>query len=138
VNPANPTSTITSPASPRPSAGVIAGATVGAVIGFLAIVGLLAFFLLRRRKLNRRHHAAEIDPHLQGEKAQLHSDDLKPVRKELMGQGVIKRKPVPPAEMPANEDLERITSELPANEIIGSEMDSQSKSAGTVAGTGST
>jgi hypothetical protein len=55
-----------------------------------------------------------------------------------MGQGVIKRKPVPVAEMPANEDLERITSELPANEIIGSEMDSQSKSAGTVAGTGST
>jgi LPXTG-motif cell wall-anchored protein len=138
VNPASPTFTITSPASPRPSPGVIAGATVGAVVGFLAIVGLLAFFLLRRRKQNRRHHAAETDPHLQGEKAQLHSDDLKPVRKELMGQGVIKRKPVPPAEMPANEDLERITSELPANEIIGSEMDSQSKSAGTVAGTGST
>jgi LPXTG-motif cell wall-anchored protein len=138
VNPASPTFTITSPASPRPSPGVIAGATVGAVVGFLAIVGLLAFFLLRRRKQNRHHHAAETDPHLQGEKAQLHSDDLKPVRKELMGQGVIKRKPVPVAEMPANEDLKRITSELPANEIIGSEMDSQSKSAGTAAGTGST
>lgn len=55
-----------------------------------------------------------------------------------MGEGVIKRKPVPVAEMPANEDPKRITSELPANEIIGSEMDSPSKSASTAAGTGNT
>jgi len=37
--------------------------------------------------------------------------------------------------MPANEDPERIASELPANETIGSEMDSQSKNASTAAGT---
>lgn len=87
-----------------------------------------AGFIVLRRRPNTQ---------LQGEKAQLHSDDLKPDRKELVGEGAVKRKPVSVAEMPANEDPKRITSELPENEIIGSEMDSQSKSASKAAGTGS-
>jgi hypothetical protein len=124
--------------SPGPGPGAIAGAAVGAVVGFLAIVGLLTFFLLRRRRQKRHDKAAEADHHPQVEKAQLHSDDLKRDRKELVGESEIKRKPVPVAEMPANEDPERIASELPVNEIVGSEMDSPSKNASTAAGTGST
>jgi hypothetical protein len=56
------------------------------------------------------------------EKAQLHSDDVKPVRTEL--DGGLRRKPIPPRELAANEDPTRTINELPANEAVGSEMES--------------
>jgi hypothetical protein len=61
-----------------------------------------------------------------------------PVAEMPANEGVIKRKPVPVTETPANEDRKRITSELPASEILGSEVDSPSKSTNTAAGTGNT
>jgi hypothetical protein len=57
------------------------------------------------------------------EKAQLHSQDVKPDRKEMQGEGGPKfLKPlVPPAEMATNEEV--IRRELPANELTGAELE---------------
>lgn len=55
------------------------------------------------------------------EKAQLHSDDVKPVRTELDGD--LRGKPIPPGELGANERPPRAINELPANEVVGSEME---------------
>ena len=51
----------------------------------------------------------------------MHFEDVKPVRTEL--DSGIKRKPVPPRDMAANENPTRTVSEMSANEIVGSEME---------------
>ena len=64
----------------------------------------------------------------QEEKAQLHSEDLKPIRKELSGdQPLASKKDIPIAEMPVNEDLQRVTGEMPANEAVKSELQSEGR-----------
>jgi flagellar biosynthesis/type III secretory pathway M-ring protein FliF/YscJ len=106
------------------SAGVIAGSTVGAIAGLVLLVVLVSFLQLhrrRRRKLAAEAAAAAAAAAAPNDKPQLHSDDVKPVRTEL--DAGIKSKPLPPKEMAAKEELIRTVSEMPANEIVGSEME---------------
>ncbi len=114
---------------------MIAGATVGSVIGVTLIFGFLLLFFLRRRKQKRQKEnqaSQDTKPQPVVEKAQLHSDDYKPERTELLGdQPGVKRKPVPPAEMAANENPVRITSEMSANEIVASDLQSKELSSGS-------
>ena len=82
----------------KSNAGVIAGGVVGGAAG-LAFVGLLIFFLRRHRKRNLS------GDHIR-DKPQLHSDDLKPDRKEMEGSKASRdllEKQGKIAEMPANE-----------------------------------
>jgi hypothetical protein len=91
--------------------GAIIGATLGVVFGVALFCGLALIFFSRRKK--RRAKASMGDNADTDVKAQLHSEDVKPVRKELQGDQ-------PPEELPGKDV---VVSELPANEIVGSEME---------------
>jgi hypothetical protein len=111
---------------PPLSGGAIAGVAVGCTLAFVVIVGFLIFFFLRRRKQRRQRVIEQAEAaNVQGaEKAQLHSEDLKPNRNELAGdQRLVLKRHVPVAEMPANEDPQWAMGEMPANEIAGSELE---------------
>lgn len=90
-------------------------------------VTLLLFLRARRakkRKLETQYTTQDGDGPAEDGKAQLHSDEVKPVRKELEGDAPDKKiKQIGEVmEMPANEPVEA-KKELPANEIVGFEMD---------------
>jgi hypothetical protein len=92
--------------SPPLSGGAIAGVAVGCTLAFVVIVGFLIFFFLRRHKQRRQRVIEQAEAaNIQGaEKAQLHSEDLKPNRNELAGdQHLVLKRHVPVIEMPANE-----------------------------------
>lgn len=102
----------------------IAGGVVGGVIGF-ALVILLAWVVWRKR----RTRPVPREEHTGHEKAQLHSDDLKPDRKELSGTaaspGMLEKKPTEVSELPANElvvDRHR-SQEMASNEPAAHEME---------------
>lgn len=128
-----PESQPTDPTSPRADGGqstsrslntrAIAGGTVGGVTCIALIVGL--FFFIRRHRKRKFQPGNEE----RTEKAQLHSDDIKPDRKELFGskvpQDMLERKTVL-SELPANEEVIRRNGqleELPSNEPVGQEME---------------
>lgn len=109
--------------------GAVIGATVGIVLGVLLLCGVTLLLFLRRRqskksKSETQYTTQDGDDPTKTEKAQLHSDDIKPVRKELEGDVPNKKdeRIEEVVEMPANEPVEG-AKELPANEIMGSEMD---------------
>jgi hypothetical protein len=86
---------------------------------------LVIFLCFRRRKRHKIQKAETANR--QEEKAQLRSEDLKLIRKELSGdQPLVSKKDVPVVEMPANEDVQRTTGEMPANEAVGSELQGES------------
>jgi hypothetical protein len=92
--------------------GAIIGATLGVVFGVTLFCGLALFFF--RRKKRRAEEKASIEENADTDvKAQLHSEDVKPVRKELQGDQ-------PPGVLP---EKGVVVAELPANEIVGSEME---------------
>ena len=118
------TATTTAAATASPSAvpdslkpGSIAGIVVGAFVGLALFVALAVFTLRRKRKTSQEKLATD---NLQSEKAQLHSDDLKPDRKELQASRP-SGSPGTFAELPAKEPVARGT-EMPANEVVGAEM----------------
>jgi beta-lactamase regulating signal transducer with metallopeptidase domain len=109
--------------SPLKSAGAIAGVGVACTLAVVFIIALIIFLCFRRRKRRKQDKIQKAETANRQEKAQLHSEDLKPIRKELSGdKPLTSKKEVPIAEMPANEDPQRTTSEMPANEAIGSEL----------------
>ncbi|KAK4949680.1 hypothetical protein LTR10_011521 [Elasticomyces elasticus] len=115
-------SALTSPR--RDHTGAIAGGVAGGVIGLVLIALGCALFWRRRRR--RRANRDDTSPVT--EKAQLHSDDVKPERKELQGTNgsreLLERKPTGEAEMAANEEVTRDNlQELPSNEPPGHEME---------------
>jgi hypothetical protein len=114
--------------SPLKSAGAIAGVAVACTLAVVLIIALVIFLCFRRHKRHKQDkiRKAEIASR-QEDKAQLHSEDLKPIRKELSGdQPLASKKDVPIAEMPANEDPQRTTGEMPANEVVGTELQGES------------
>jgi hypothetical protein len=114
--------------SPLNSAGAIAGVAVACTLAVVLIIALVIFLCFRRHKRHKQDkiRKAEIASR-QEDKAQLHSEDLKPIRKELSGdQPLASKKDVPIAEMPANEDPQRTTGEMPANEVVGTELQGES------------
>jgi len=126
------TSTITSfqatTQSPPLRGGTIAGVAIGCTLAFVFIIGFLIFFFLHRRKQRRQRviEQAEAANVQEVEKAQLHSEDLKPTRNELAGdQPLVLERHVPVAEMPANWDPRWTMGEMPANEIAGSVLQSK-------------
>jgi hypothetical protein len=111
------------------SAGAIAGVAVACTLAVVFIIALVIFLCFRRRKRHKQDkiRKAETANRQEIEKAQLHSEDLKPIRKELSGdQPLAGKKDVPIAEMPANEDSQRTTGEMPANEAVGGELQGES------------
>jgi hypothetical protein len=111
------------------SAGAIAGVAVACTLAVVFIIALVIFLRFRRRKRHKQDkiRKAETANRQEIEKAQLHSEDLKPIRKELSGdQPLASQKDVPIAEMPVNEDLQRTTGEMPANEAVGGELQGES------------
>ncbi|KAK5210450.1 hypothetical protein LTR47_000339 [Exophiala xenobiotica] len=104
--------------------GAIAGGVVGGVAE-LAMVVLVAVFFWRRRRKSR---APVEEPSIVTEKAQLHSDDVKPDRKELQGtegsRDMLEKQPKEVAEMAANEEVVADNlKELPSNETPGHELE---------------
>lgn len=79
---------------------------------------------MRRRKHRKALVAAA---NQSPEKAQLHSDDYQPPRKELLGTlGKKQYDRNTTSELPSNEPVER-TTELPVNEEVGAELDNRVK-----------
>jgi hypothetical protein len=113
---------------PLKSAGAIAGVAVACTIAVVLIIALVIFLGFRRRKRHKQDKIRKAETaNRQEDKAQLHSEDLKPIRKELSGdQPLTSRKDVPIAEMPANEDPRRMAGEMPANEVVGTELQGES------------
>ena len=115
--------------SPLKSAGAIAGVAIACTLAVVFIVALVIFLCFRRRKRHKQDkiRKAETANKQEIEKAQLHSEDLKPIRKELSGdQPLASKKDVAVAEMPANEDPQWTTGEMPANEAVGGELQGES------------
>jgi hypothetical protein len=86
---------------------------LGVVFGVALFCGLALIFFFRRKK-RRAKEKASIDENADTDvKAQLYSEDVKPVRKELQG------------DQPPEELLGKgvVVTELPGNEIVGSEME---------------
>lgn len=97
------------------SVGAIIGTTLGVAFGVAIFCGLALIFFFRRKK-RRAKEKASIDENADTDvKAQLHSEDVKPVRKELQGDQ-------PPEVLPGKG---LVVAELPANEIVGSEMEAR-------------
>jgi hypothetical protein len=90
---------------------------------------------MRRRNQRKAILAASQrpeDPHEPPEKPQLHSDDYKPHREELLGTlGKKQYDHTALLELPSNEPVEK-TKELPANEETGAELDNRVKIPKTV------
>jgi hypothetical protein len=110
---------------PLKSAGAIAGVAVACTLAVVVIIALVIFLCFRRRKRHKQDKIRKVETanRQEVEKAQLHSEDLKPIRKELSGdQPLASKKDISIAEMPANEDPQRTTSEMPANEAVGNEL----------------
>jgi hypothetical protein len=97
-------------------------------VGGTAVIVIVGWFLLRQRRRSRSPPALGDD---QGahEKAQLHSDDVKPDRKELEGtkasQALLEKRPPDISELPANEEItdKARLAEMPSNEPTGHEME---------------
>jgi hypothetical protein len=103
----------------------IAGGVGGGVGGLVLLVLFVVAFLVRRRR--KRLLAKERPPSVH-EKPQLHSDDVKPDRKELEGtraaRDMLERHPEEVAEMPTNEEVpSHDLNEMPSNETPGHEME---------------
>ncbi|EXJ88602.1 hypothetical protein A1O1_05532 [Capronia coronata CBS 617.96] len=105
----------------------IATGVTGGVLGLVVIVTIA---LLVRRRRRKRRAAARGQASMEGhEKPQLHSDDIKPDRKELEGTRVSntmrERLATEIAELSANEEVVRRDrlGELPSNEPTGHEME---------------
>jgi hypothetical protein len=105
-------------ASSRPSPtksniNLIIGATVGVLLGILLLC-VAAVLLWRRQRQKRRQMQGSVGDvtKYSADKAQLHSDSIKPIRLELQGDepGIKK-----------NSTTDR--AELPASEMIGAEME---------------
>jgi hypothetical protein len=117
--------TLTPITSPKSDTGVIVGAAVGGTIGGILLVGLvISCFVFRRRK---KHRAALAAKNQVPEKSQLHSDDYKPPREEMLGTlGKKQYDHTVMSELPSNERVES-PPEMPANEEVGAELDNRVK-----------
>jgi len=113
---------------PLKSASAIAGVAVACTLAVVFIIALVVFLCFQRCKRHKQDKIQKAETaNRQEEKAQLHSEDLKPIRKELSGdQPLVSKKDVPIAEMSANEDPQRTAGEMPANEAVGSELPGES------------
>lgn len=117
------------------STGAIAGTAVGATVVVMLLLGLAGWFIWRhrhKRKKKRESEKAAVagksDSHEDGQKAQLHSDDCKPDRKELEGSMVpLKVREIAGVYEIEYQDLSRVRSEMSANEIAASELDRSNK-----------
>jgi hypothetical protein len=109
---------------PKSNTGTIVGAAVGASIGGILFVALVVGFIIVRRRKGRKPLATTDQP---PEKAQLHSDDYKPPRRELPGTlGKKQYDHTIMSELPSNEPVEQ-TKELPAKEEVAAELDNRVK-----------
>lgn len=123
-----PIQTTVPPSDDRPSTGVIAGIAVGATIGVVIVLSLVAFFVwrLRRKRKSMKNvtTAGAIDTENRTEKSQLHSDDYKPSRKELEGSKVLLTvREIAGVHEIETQDLSKVRTEMSANEIAASELD---------------
>lgn len=98
---------------PHSNTGAIVEAVVLPVVA-ITLMCIAVFLLLRRRKIRNAEKENYMD-----EKPQLHSDDLKPLHLELDSNQVW--------EMKAGSEQAPKVVELPALEIVGSEMDAESR-----------
>ncbi|KAL2848414.1 hypothetical protein BJY01DRAFT_246426 [Aspergillus pseudoustus] len=101
--------------SGSPDIGVLVPAVVvPGVVVFVLLVGCAFMFRRRKQRIQIPRHGALGDGY--ETKAQLHAD---PFRSELDGRGLV-------AEAPSRSDGASTIAELPARELVGSEMDSTS------------
>jgi hypothetical protein len=109
----------------KSNTGTIIGAAVGGSLGgILLIVLIVGFIIIRRRKQRKAALAIAEQP---PEKAQLHSDDYKPPREELLGTlGKKQYDHTVMSELPSNEPV-ALRKEMPANEEVGAELDNKVK-----------
>lgn len=101
----------------KSKAGIIAPAVVVPVVVLAVIILILVVFV--RRRLVRRRQTQKSTPMAasnQKEKPQLHSDEVRP---ELEG---IK---VPTLWDNTFQNVNHVIGEMPANEVVGSEMDAE-------------
>lgn len=106
--------------------GAIAGGVVGGV-GGLAVIGVIIFFVMRRRRRRRTNSTQQRPaPSPPQEKAQLHSDDLKPQRTELEGRNAqrgLREDERPMSELPVDEEVGRSDqTETTSDDIIADEL----------------
>ena len=93
----------------------------------MVALGVCLCFRRRKRQKLDKIRKAEITNGQAVEKAQLHSEDLKPVRRELPGdRPSVGRRDGPVAEMAANEDPQRTAFEMPSNNAVESELQGES------------
>ena len=101
------------------------GGGVGGGVGGAALIIVVAWFALRKR----RTKPTSVEDTGVPEKAQLHSDDIKPDRKELEGtkasQNMLEKRATNLSELPANEEVidKHRSKEMPSNEPAGHEME---------------
>jgi hypothetical protein len=104
--------------------GAIVGGVVGGMVGLILLSTLVVLVTKRRQK---QQVPPPSDP--THEKAQLHSDDVKPDRKELKGtdapRALLQNKPTEISELPANEEVQDQgkVKEMPSNEIPAHEKE---------------
>lgn len=92
--------------------------------GILLIGAVISYIVIQRR---RKHRAANLAEEQPPEKAQLHSDDYKPPRGEMLGTlGKKQYDHTALSELPSNEPVER-TPEMQVNEEVGAELDNRVK-----------
>ena len=106
--------------------GAIAGGVVGAVVG-VAVTAAIIFFVMRRRRRQRTNATQQgPPPSPPEEKAQLHSDDLKPQRTELEGSNAqrgLREDGRPMSELPVDEEVGRSDqTETTSDDMIAGEL----------------
>lgn len=108
------------------SKGTIAGIAIGGAAGTFIVFAIMMFFIFRHRKQAKQSKAVLQDDRRPTEKAQLDSTEYKPHREELEGsKGVRKIRQVGGLnEMEHNPMLQKVTSEMSANEIAAAEVNS--------------
>lgn len=123
-----PTSTSTPSATqtPEPShdlgTGAVAGIAVGATIFFILLIAFVVFFVWRRRRQSKSDKAAQEQVLIDGEKAQLHSDDVKPKREEVEGSAVPRKvRVIEGMHEVENTSLMKPDLEMDVNEVAAAE-----------------
>jgi hypothetical protein len=113
--PPTPTSSpypISAKSSPSTGIGEFAGTLIGSFFSVLAAFFGVGYFILRKRRRQRRNRTTE---RVGSDKPMLHSDHIKPDRKELQGDE--------PALTVTSTLRNPAMAEMPANEMPGTELD---------------
>jgi LPXTG-motif cell wall-anchored protein len=98
--------------SPSTGIGEFAGTLIGSFFSVVAAFLGVGYFILRKRRRQRRKSTTGL---VSSDKPMLHSDDIKPDRKELQGDEAAPKLP----RTLWNDAI----AELPANEMPGTELD---------------